>query len=88
MAPAGAALDSPGVRGGIVAMVRSVGFEEVDETNTEELSSEDLELEKLSLSLWLYRPLDLGHIFGFLILYTVGRTPWTRDQHVARLLPT
>jgi hypothetical protein len=25
--------------------------------------------------------------FSFLILYTVGRTPWTWDQPVARLLP-
>jgi hypothetical protein len=27
-------------------------------------------------------------IFRFLILYTVGRTPWTGDQPVARPLPT
>jgi hypothetical protein len=27
-------------------------------------------------------------LFSFLILYTVGRTPWTADQPVARLLPT
>jgi hypothetical protein len=34
------------------------------------------------------RPLlDLGCFFSFLILYTVGRTPWTGDQTVARLLP-
>jgi hypothetical protein len=26
-------------------------------------------------------------LFRFLILYTVGRTPWTRDQLVARPLP-
>jgi hypothetical protein len=26
-------------------------------------------------------------LFSFLILYTVGRTPWTRDQLVARPLP-
>jgi hypothetical protein len=32
--------------------------------------------------------LDLGRFFSFLILYTIGRTPWTRDQHVARPLPT
>jgi hypothetical protein len=31
----------------------------------------------LSIHLWLYRPLlDLGCFFSFLILYTVGRTPW------------
>jgi hypothetical protein len=31
--------------------------------------------------------LDLGCFFSFLILYTVGRTPWTEDQPVARPLP-
>jgi hypothetical protein len=37
----------------------------------------------LSVSLWLYSPLlDLGRFFNFLILYTVGRTPWSRDQSV------
>jgi hypothetical protein len=30
----------------------------------------------------------LAGIFSFLILYTVGRTPWTGDQPVARPLPT
>jgi hypothetical protein len=40
------------------------------------------------LSLWLYSPLDLSRFFSFLILYTVGRTPWTGDQPVARPLPT
>jgi hypothetical protein len=39
--------------------------------------------------LWLYIPfLDLGRFFSFLILYTVGRTPWTRHQPFARPLPT
>jgi hypothetical protein len=42
----------------------------------------------LSLSLSLYSPLDLGHIFSFLILHTVGRIPWKGDQPVARPLPT
>jgi hypothetical protein len=32
--------------------------------------------------------LDLGRFFNFLILYTVGRTPWTGDQPIARPLPT
>jgi hypothetical protein len=42
----------------------------------------------LSLSLWLYGPLlGLVRFFSFLILYTVGRTPWTGDQPVAGLLP-
>jgi hypothetical protein len=31
---------------------------------------------------------DLGRFFQFFNLYTVGRTPWTGDQHVARPLPT
>jgi hypothetical protein len=37
----------------------------------------------------IYSPfLDLGRFFSFFIPYTVGRTPWTRDQSVARPLPT
>jgi hypothetical protein len=32
--------------------------------------------------------LGFGRFFSFLILYTVGRTPWTGDQPVARSLPT
>jgi hypothetical protein len=31
---------------------------------------------------------DLDRFFRFLILYIVGRTPWTGDQPVARPLPT
>jgi hypothetical protein len=31
---------------------------------------------------------NLGRFFSFLILYTVGRTPWTGDQPVAGPLPT
>jgi hypothetical protein len=42
----------------------------------------------LSLSLWLYSPLDLGGFFSFLMLYTDSKTPWTGDQPVARPLPT
>jgi hypothetical protein len=30
----------------------------------------------------------LAAFFTFLILYTVGRTPWTEDEPVARPLPT
>jgi hypothetical protein len=30
---------------------------------------------------------DFGNFFNFLILYTVGRPPWTGDQSVARPLP-
>jgi hypothetical protein len=38
--------------------------------------------------LWLYSPLlGLGRFFSFLIFYTVGRSPWTGDQPVARPLP-
>jgi hypothetical protein len=41
------------------------------------------------LLLWLYNPLlSLGRFFSILILYKVGRTPWTGDQPVARPLPT
>jgi hypothetical protein len=36
--------------------------------------------------LWLYS--GLGHLVSFLILYTVGRTPWAADQTVARPLLT
>jgi hypothetical protein len=43
----------------------------------------------LYVYLWLCSPLlDLGCFFSFLILYTVGRTPWTGDQPVARPIPT
>jgi hypothetical protein len=39
------------------------------------------------ICLWLYSSLlDLGRSFSFLILYTVGRSPWTGDQPVARPL--
>jgi hypothetical protein len=38
--------------------------------------------------IWLYSLLDLGRFFSLLVLYTVGSTPWTRDQPVARPLPT
>jgi hypothetical protein len=40
------------------------------------------------LLLRLYSPLlGLGRFFSFLILYTVGKTPWTGNQPVARPLP-
>jgi hypothetical protein len=42
----------------------------------------------LSLSLWLYSPLDLGCFFSFLFHYTAGRTPWTEDQPFASPLLT
>jgi hypothetical protein len=39
--------------------------------------------------LCLYSPLlGLGRFFNFSILYTVGRTPWTGHQPVAKPLPT
>jgi hypothetical protein len=39
----------------------------------------------LSLYRWLYSPLlDLRCFFSFLIFYTVGMTPWTGYQPVAR----
>jgi hypothetical protein len=43
----------------------------------------------LSLYLSIYIPfLNLGRFLSFLIFCTVGRTPWARDQPVARLLST
>jgi hypothetical protein len=43
----------------------------------------------LLLLLLLYSPLlGPGPFFSFLILNTVGRTPWTGDQPIARPLPT
>jgi hypothetical protein len=33
-------------------------------------------------------PWTLDDFFSFLILYAVGRTPWTVDQSIVRLLPT
>jgi hypothetical protein len=46
-------------------------------------------LQTLHIYLWPYSPLlDLGRFFSFLVIYTLGRTPWTGDQPVARPLPT
>jgi hypothetical protein len=43
----------------------------------------------LFIYLWLYSPfLDPGNFFSFLLLCTVGITPSTEDQPVARPLPT
>jgi hypothetical protein len=49
-----------------------------------------LAFNKLLLLLWLCNPLlSLDRFFSsFLILYAVGRTPWTGDQPAARPLPT
>jgi hypothetical protein len=41
----------------------------------------------LFFSLWLYSPLNLGRLFSFLIIYTVGRISWMGDQPIVRLLP-
>jgi hypothetical protein len=41
----------------------------------------------LSVYLWLCRPFGPWPLFSFFIFYTVGRTPWTGDQPVARQLP-
>jgi hypothetical protein len=41
-----------------------------------------------SIHLWLYNLCGPSPLFQFHNLYTVGRTPWTGDQPVARPLPT
>jgi hypothetical protein len=38
--------------------------------------------------LWLYSPCEPWPLCLFLNPYTVGRTPWTGDQAVAKPLPT
>jgi hypothetical protein len=47
---------------------------------------------KLSIYLSIYGStvllLDLGRFLIFLILYTIGRTPWTGHQPLERPLPT
>jgi hypothetical protein len=41
-----------------------------------------------SIFLWLCSPLlDLSQFFSFVILYTIGMTPWTGNQPIARPLP-
>jgi hypothetical protein len=43
----------------------------------------------LDICLFLDSPLwGLGRFFSILFLYTIGKTPWTVDQPVARPLPT
>jgi hypothetical protein len=45
---------------------------------------------KAHITVYLYlalEPLWISAFFSFLIIYTVGRTPWTGDEPVARLLP-
>jgi hypothetical protein len=48
----------------------------------------------LSLCLSIYLSIALQSLvgpwpfFSFLILYTIGRTPWTGDQSITRPLPT
>jgi hypothetical protein len=66
-----------------------VFFQENDPRDWRRISLTDmfLFLNLCILSLWLYSSLDLGRFFSFLILYTVGKSPWTRDQPVARPLP-
>jgi hypothetical protein len=47
-----------------------------------------LDNKELSIYLWLYGPCGPWPLFQLLNLYTVGRTPWTGDQPVARPLHT
>jgi hypothetical protein len=68
-------LTSPTIGGRSVSIVRS--------------RNKATELLLLLLLLWLYSPLfGLCCSFSSLILYTVGRTPWSGDQPVVRPLPT
>jgi hypothetical protein len=45
-------------------------------------------LDIMQIYLWLYCPCGPWPLLQFLNLYTVSRTPWTRDQPVASPLPT
>jgi hypothetical protein len=48
-----------------------------------------LPISYLLIYLWLYSLLlDLSRFFSFSVIYTVGSTPWTGDQPVARSIPT
>jgi hypothetical protein len=42
----------------------------------------------LSIYLWRYSPCGSWPLFQSLNPYTIGRTPWTGDQHLERRLPT
>jgi hypothetical protein len=42
----------------------------------------------LYISLWLYSLCGHWPLFQSLTLFTIGRTPWTGDQPIARPLPT
>jgi hypothetical protein len=55
---------------------------------TENVENIILKRKTIYLSLRRYSPSNFGHLFSFLILYTVGSTPWAGDQSVKRLLPT
>jgi hypothetical protein len=48
----------------------------------------DLRGSSHSIYLWLYNPCEPWALFQFLNLHSVGSTPWTGDQPVARPLPT
>jgi hypothetical protein len=61
---------------------------QVGATEEEEEEEEEEELSiYLSIYLWLFSPCGPWPPFQFLNQYTVGGTPWTRDQPVARPLP-
>jgi hypothetical protein len=63
--------------------------------NTLSINTHDIMSTSLFVCLSIYLPIygttalwDLGPFFSFSVLYTVGRTPWTGDQPVARPLST
>jgi phosphotransferase system glucose/maltose/N-acetylglucosamine-specific IIC component len=52
------------------------------------ITSELMERFPFSWKIYLSMALAFGRLFSFVILYTVGRTPWKGDQHDGRPLPT
>jgi hypothetical protein len=83
-----------GLATGLISRPRSPTDCVYDEQTIKQKSSFIIDRSGLKLLLFIFSMnlqvllLGLGQIFSFLILYTIGRTPWTGDQPVARPLPT
>jgi hypothetical protein len=53
------------------------------------ITTNRLDASQITIYLWVYSPfVGPWPLFSFLIIYTVGRTPWAGDQPVAMPLPT